>query len=153
MQTIKRCFSFMFAIICSIYIISGCSHENKEVARLPNPGDLAVTHSMKGWELYSLPQGNTWKFSFLIGTNRLKSLSEVTSSNSAVVLIRVTGVDSAKMVLDKFPQGESITLIGQDLLQNVWQGQYGNLQLPPQAVIDQLKSFAMQKGLTVTVAN
>jgi hypothetical protein len=89
----------------------------------------------------------------LIGTNRLKSLSEVTSSNSAEVLIRVTGIDSAKMVLNKFPQGESITLIGQGWLNNVWQGQYGNLQLPPQAIIDQLQAVASQKGLTFTVAN
>jgi hypothetical protein len=57
------------------------------------------------------------------------------------------------MVLNKFPQGEAITLIGQGWLQNAWQGQYGNLQLPPQTIIAQLKSFATQKSLTFAVAN
>lgn len=128
-------------------------HNNNELAQIPNLASLTVIPSMKGWELYSWSEGNTWKFSFLTSTNRLKSLSEVTSSNGQEVLIRVTGVDSAKMVLNKFPQREAITLIGQGWLQNAWQGQYGNLQLPPQTIIDQLKLFATQKSLTFTVAN
>lgn len=148
----KHYFSLML-IVCSMQLITGCSHENKELAQIPNIANLTVTHSMKGWELYSWPEANTWKFSFLMGTNRLKSLSEVTSSSGTEVLIRVTGVDSVKMVLNKFPQGETILLIGQGWLQNIWQGQYGNLQLPPQNIIDQLNSFATQKSLTFSVAN
>ena len=108
---------------------------------------------MKGWELYSWPEGNNWKFSFLTGTNRTKTLSEVTSSNGPDNLIRVTGVDSAKMVLNKFPAGESIMLIGEGWLQNAWGGQYGNLRLPPQTSINELKSFSQQKQLTFSVAN
>ena len=139
--------SLMLTILCA-----GCSHSNKELTQIPDLASLTVTPSMKGWELYSWPEANTWRFSFLTGTNRLKSLSEVTSSNGPEVLIRVAGIDSARMVLNKFPQGESIMLIGQGWLQTVWQGQYGNLQLPPQTIIDQLNSFATQKSLTFTVA-
>jgi hypothetical protein len=36
--------------------------------------------SMKGYELYSWQDGNTWKFSLLTGTNREKSLDEETLS-------------------------------------------------------------------------
>ena len=143
----------MLTVLSSIYITAGCSHSNKGLDQVQNLANLTVTPSMKGWELYSWPEANTWRFSFLTGTNRLKSLAEVTSSNGTGVLIRVTGVDSAKMVLNKFPPGEAITLIGQGWLQQVWQGQYGNLRLPPQAIIDQLHSFATLKSLTFTVAN
>ncbi len=147
----KLCFSLMAMVLCSIYIVAGCSHNNNGLAPISNLENLAVTHSMKGWELYSWPEGNSWKFSFLMGTNRVKSLSEVTSSNNTEVLIQVTGVDSAKMVLNKFPQGEAVTILGQGWLQRAWQGQYGNLQLPPQTIINQLNSFAVQKSLTLTV--
>ena len=148
----KRDFRLIVTVIWSICIV-GCAHDNNELAQVPDLANLTVHPSMKGWELYSWPEGNTWKFSFLIGTNRLKTLPEVTSSNGTEVLIRVKGVDSAKIVLNKFPEGESITLIGQGWLQQVWQAQYGNLQLPPQTMIDQLRSFANQKNLSFTVAN
>ena len=149
----KRSLSLVLTVFCTMYLVGGCSHKNSELSQIPDLANLTVTHSMKGWELYTWPEGNTWKFSFLIGTNRIKSLSEVISSNSAEVLIRVTGVDSVKMVLNKFPQGEVIMLIGQGWLQNTWQGQYGNLQLPPQNIIDQINSFATQKSVMFSVAN
>jgi hypothetical protein len=149
----KLCFSLIISVLCSTAFIAGCSKDNNELAEVAPLDNLTATPSMKGWELYSWPEGNSWKFSFLVGTNRLKTLLEVTSSNGAEVLIRVTGVDSAKMVLNKFPSGEDIMLIGQGWLQTVWRGQYGNLQLPPQAVIDELKSFSTQKNITFTVAN
>jgi hypothetical protein len=68
----------------------------------------------------------------------------------------VTGVDSVKMVLNRFPKGETISLINQAWLKNAWgsQGQsYDNLQSPPQAVVDELKLFTAQKGLTLYASN
>ena len=72
-------------------------------------------------------------------TNRTKTFSEVTFLNGSANLVRVTGVDSAKMVFNKFPAGEDIMLIGQGWLQNAWGGQYGDLRLPPQSLINELK--------------
>lgn len=144
---------FSAVLLCSVFLIAGCSEKKKDVLAIPNLDNLTVTPSMKGWELYSWPDGNTWNFSFLIGTNRLKSLPEVTGATGPEALIRVTGVDSAKMVLNKFPAGESVMLVGQGWLQNAWRGQYGNLQLPPQSMIDELKAFAAQHNVVLTVAN
>ena len=149
----KIYFPLVFTLASCVFLAVGCSQKDNDLDIVPELSNLTVTPSMKGWELYSWPEGNTWKFSFLIGTNRVKTLSEVTSSNGVVNLIKVTGVDSAKMVLNKFPAGEDIILIGQGWLQNVWGGQYGNLRLPPQTVIDELKSFSQQKQLTFTIAN
>jgi hypothetical protein len=149
----KMNFLSILMLVCGMFLLAACFRKEKEAAPVSNLDNLTVTPSMKGWELYSWPEGNTWKFSFLIGTNRIKSLSEVTSANGAVNLIRVTGVDSAKMVLNKFPEGEAITLIGQGWLQNAWGGQYGSLQLPPHSIIDELKSFSTQKKLTLSITN
>ena len=149
----KNYFPQIFSIVSCIFLAVGCSEKDNGLDTVPELSDLTVTHSMKGWELYSWPEGNTWKFSFLIGTNRTKTLSEVTASSGPVNLIKVTGVDSAKMVLNRFPAGEDIIFIGQGWLQNAWGGQYGDLRLPPQTMIDELKSFSQQKQLTFTVAN
>lgn len=145
--------SVPIAILCFVFLIAGCSEKQKEVVAVSNLDNLTVTPSMKGWELYSWPESNTWRFSFFIGTNRLKSLSEVTGSTGPEALIRVTGLDSAKMVLRRFPAGENIMLIGQGWLQNAWRAEYGNLQLPPQSVIDELKTLSSQRNLVLTVAN
>ncbi|MBA3675669.1 MAG: hypothetical protein H0W75_12075 [Chitinophagaceae bacterium] len=142
----------IFTFLCSAFLFAACSHPKKP-ATTTGFDNLIVTHSMKGWELYSWPEGNIWKFSFLKGTNRLKTYSEVTSPGGTGKLVTVSGVDSANMVLDKFPAAENILLIGQGWLQNTWRGQYGNLQLPPQSAIDELRSFSARKGLTFTVAN
>src|ERR1044072_3327214 len=106
----KIYFNLLLAVLCTSFIVAGCSHDYSAPSQSPDLFKLNVTHSMKGWELYSWPEGNTWKFSFLMGTDRLKSFLEVTSSNGTGALIRVAGVDSAKMVLNQFPQGEAITL-------------------------------------------
>lgn len=148
----KHYFLPVFTLICGVCFITSCSRKQGDLNLVPDL-DLTVNHSMKGWEVYSWPEGNTWKFAFLEGTNRIKTYSEVTLENGALNLVRVTGVDSAKMVLNKFPQGEYVTLISQGWLQRSWQSGYGNLQLPPQDIIIQIKSFSTQKKLTFEVAN
>ena len=149
----KFYYALLLTVIISIYVLAGCSRNKGDSGQIEDLPDLVVTPAMKGWELYTWPEANTWKFSFLVGTNRLKSLTEVKSSNGETVLIRVSGVDSAKMVLNKFPKGEAIMLIGQDWLRNAWQGQHGDLQLPPQTIIDELSTFAARKNVEITVAN
>jgi hypothetical protein len=113
---------------------------------------LVVSHSMKGWELYSWPVNNTWEFSILAGTNRIKSLEEVTSDKpSGDRLIRVSGIDSLELVLDKFPENEYITWIGANWLRQCWKGDYGNLQLPPHDYIDDITQYCIQKKLVLLV--
>ena len=97
---------------------------------------------MKGWELYSWPNGNDWNYSILTGTNRLKTYNEVIE-NKIIVL----GIDSLKMLLDKFPKKEEIFWVGEELLKRIWGTYYGNLSLPDSGVTDEIKDYCTQKEL------
>jgi hypothetical protein len=61
-------------------------------------------NSMKGYELYSWQSDGKWFFSLLIGTNRMKTIEEIT--NPAV---RLDGVDALKEQLVKLPSGEFVS--------------------------------------------
>jgi hypothetical protein len=142
--------------LCVLLVAASCSYKEKENQQVSKNylDTLQVTHSMKGWELYSWPEGSSWCYSVLRGTNRVKTLYEVTSSiPSAEKLIQVTGSDSLKLLLDKFPENEIITWIGKTWLQQCWRENYGNLQLPPQDIIDDLTKYCIQKKLTLQMTN
>lgn len=100
----------------------------------------SFAHLMKGWELYSWPHENDWKYSILPGTNRVKSYNEVIANNTTVV-----GKEALKLLLDKFPKKEYISWIGQ------LQDDEGNLSLPDQSTIDEIKNYASQKELDLNV--
>ncbi|MBC8005545.1 MAG: hypothetical protein H7X84_08715, partial [Verrucomicrobia bacterium] len=99
-------------------------------------------HLMKGWELYSWANGDDWNYSILPGTNRVKSYKEVIANKTTVV-----GKDSLKLLLDKFPTNEYISWIVRV------QGDGGNLALPDQATMDEIKNYAAQKELKLTIVN
>lgn len=120
-----------------------------------NPGNLIVTllinknskldtitfaPSMKGWELYSWASGNDFKYSILMGTNRNKTYNEVITNE-----IAVTGKDSLKMLLDKFPAKEEIFWKGQGT------GEWENLSFPDQKTVGEIKNYCLQKELNLHV--
>lgn len=108
-----------------------------------NNGESAsFAHLMKGYELYSWAKGDDWSYSILPGTNRIKSYKEVIANKTTVV-----GKDSLKLLLDKFPTNEYISWIGRV------QGDGGNLALPDQNTIDEIKNYASQKELDFHVVN
>jgi len=61
-------------------------------------------HSMKGYELYSWQSDGNWFFSLLIGTNRMKTIEEITDP-----VMRLEGVDALKVQLEKLPVGEFVS--------------------------------------------
>jgi len=113
-----------------------------------NPDTISFEHSMKGWELYSWPNGDDWNYSILPGTNRTKSYVEVTG-NRIVVL----GRDSLKMLLDKIPEGESIFWIGQGWLARCWGGDFGDLALPDSRTLSEIKTYCAQKNLELFISD
>jgi hypothetical protein len=139
-------------LISGLLTMTSCSKDdnNRDTGRIDT---LTVNHSMKGYELYSWNADNQWHFSFLKGTNRLKSYEEVTLGNpQEAMLIQVTGTEDLKRVLDRFPDNELITWLGSQWLQSAWGGNYGNLQLPPQQVIDEIYQYCIQRNLQLQVA-
>jgi hypothetical protein len=87
----------------------------KDAGKLVN--EITVTmmdelpHSLKGYELYSWQEGETWHFRLITGTNRTKTLEEIISADDTAddwISIHVTGIDALKVVLSKLPEGESV---------------------------------------------
>ena len=87
--------------------------------------------SMKGYELYSWQDGNTWRFSLLTGTNREKSLDEIKSAD--VVLSDVEALEAA---LQQMPAGQYITWSSKE-----------TLSFPPQEIIEQVEKACEEQGL------
>lgn len=102
---------------------------------------ISFTHSMKGWELYTWSNGNDWKYSILMGTNREKTYDEVITNKIAVI-----GKDSLKMLLNKFPAKEEIFWIGKRSGDG-----WDNLSLPDQSTIDEIMNYASLKELVLHV--
>jgi hypothetical protein len=107
---------------------------------------ISFEQAMKGWELYSWPNGNDWNYSILPGTNRIKSYTEVTTNR-----IVVMGKDSLKMLLNKMPEGEHIFWIGQKWLARCWGGDFGDLCLPDSRTISEIQAYCDQKNLALEV--
>jgi hypothetical protein len=146
----------LIASFSLLLLYSACKKYLKEdkPTLMSSVDTLNVPHQMKGYEIYSWPEGNEWYFSIMVCTNRIKTYSEVISTNpSGVHLITVARIDTLKLVLAKFPENEYITLIGQGWLQSCWGGNYGNLQLPPQNYIDQIAQFCAEKKLILQVTD
>ncbi len=140
----------------SLFLLINCTKDNKEnnIAKKSFIDTLTVTHSIKGWEIYSWPSGNDRSYSILIGTNSINTYEQVTSNTpTAAHLITITGTDSLKLVLERFPESEYITLIGKTWLQNSWGGNFGNFSLPPQNQIDDISLFCTQKKLILQVTD
>jgi hypothetical protein len=112
-----------------------------------NLNESTFPHSMKGWELYSWSNGSEWHYSILVGTNRMKTCDEV-MTNEAIV----TGIGSLKTALAKFPYGEYIMWMDW-WLEDCWDYDLGNLSLPSQGIVDEIKQYCTEHGLTLNVAD
>jgi hypothetical protein len=140
----------------NLLLFVACTKDSKEEKSATKSflDTLEVPHEMKGYEIYSWTEGNDWYFSVMTGTNRTKTYEEVISNNTAVLhLITVTDIDTLKLVLEKFPENEYITLIGEGWLQRCWGSNYGNLQLPPQNYIEDIIRICIQKKLNLQVTD
>ena len=71
----NRIWAFL-AVLLFGSLLAGCGAAS-------TPPATPFGESMKGYELYSWQEGNTWKFSLLVGTNREKSLDEIKAKTEA----------------------------------------------------------------------
>ena len=112
-----------------------------------------LPHSMKGYELYSWSEDGQWHFTLITGTNRIKTIEEITSkedfiSETGWVKIQVVGADAIKDVLSRLPEGESVFWCD-DL--RIGQSTEMDLQLPPEQIADAIEEYAKQCGLDFVV--
>jgi len=139
----------LFIILLSFcfLLLFKCSKENPEIIPTQNM-TINIEHSASGWELYSWKIEDHWKYSILIGTNRVKTYDEVTTSK-----IMVTGEEKLKEILKLFPEGEHFTWIGQGWLERCWQSDYKNLVLPPEIILEDIKQFCNEMKLILYVTD
>ena len=140
----------VICIVSSVCFVN-CSKDKSQVTssiKLLNPDSVSFEHSMKGWELYSWPNGNNWTYSILEGTNRCKTLEQVTGN-----YIIVTGNDSLKILLDKFPLHEEIFWIGEEWLDRIWNNNTSNLTLPDINTLNEIRDYCTQKQLVLSITN
>jgi len=121
--------TLLFAILLG-GLLSGCR-------TTVQPTATPLAESMKGYELYSWQEGDQWKFSLLIGTNREKTLDEIKAAD--VVL---TGLDALTSTLEKIPAGQYITWSSRE-----------TLSFPPEEVRNQVEKVCKDRGLILNIAS
>jgi hypothetical protein len=109
--------------------------------------------SFKGYELYSWQEDSQWHFTLITGTNRTKTMAEITSqedyiSETGWVKIHVVGVDAIKEVLSRLPQNEPVCWCDE---LHIGQTMDTDLKLPPAEITDVIKKYALQCGLDFAV--
>ncbi len=139
----------------NVVVMKSLEQAGKLINRLSVNEVDKLPHSLKGYELYSWEEDNQWHFTLITGTNRTKTMEEITSkadfvSESGWVNIQVVGANAIKDVLSRIPKGESVAWcdelhIGQLTETDV------DLQLPPEQIIDAIKEYAEQCALDFAV--
>ena len=143
--------SIMLLLVTTLLTLvsSGCA----DVQALPPEG---LPQSMKGYELYSWRSGKDWRFTLITGSNRLKTLAEVTSRANIVednwIKVTVAGTSGLKAILDRIPAGAFI----------VWRGEPGlpsrplvpraRLELPPRQLVEEIQSHCSKLGIQLEVS-
>lgn len=86
-------------------LIAGCVEETPRVTKCAGETPPRASEpAFKGMELYSWkPAGADWHFSLLLGTNRLKEMSEITAPGNTF-----TGIEELKPRLSRLAAGESV---------------------------------------------
>jgi len=131
-------------------LLAGCS-STEPTTQSPLP------RSMKGYELYSWEDAGQWRFTLITGTNRNKTLEEITTGESIEsedgwVNIRVVGVEAIKSVLSRVPAGEWVYWAGGWFV-NPPEPATIQLILPPEDIVNEIEAYAEQLGLDFSVAD
>jgi len=117
----------MWFILLVETLLAGCG-------ALSQPTATPFPESMKGYELYSWKDGDQWKFSLLVGTNREKTLEEIKSAD-----IVLSGVDELTSTLQKIPAGQYVTWSTRE-----------TLFFPPEDILKQVEQTCKDEGLILS---
>jgi hypothetical protein len=112
-----------------------------------------LPRSMKGYELYSWEQDGEWHFTLITGTNRNKTVEEVTSTTPSgsvdgLVHIHVVGQEAIKDVLSRVPPSEFVIWLAELREESPQPGPI--IRLPPDPIVVDIREHAVRSGLTLT---
>lgn len=156
-KRLNRAASILFGLLSvAAFSLSSCALQQQSQAA-PTAWDTALPHSAKGYELYSWPaqEGQGWQYALITGTNRLKTYEEIVSAQddaveSGWVRFSASGVEELKALLSRLPDGESVTWLGGDWLEQMGVPR-GNIRLPDKRVIDEIERHCRQVGVELSV--
>lgn len=141
-----------FVALLAIVILAACMHMpiDKDAPTVDHTPPAPLPHSLKGYELWSWQAEGEWHFTLITGTNRLKTVEEITTGEDVIdpegwVRISVTGVDALKKTLARLPTGEQIFWVGG------WYLFFDRLSLPPQETIAEVQEHCQEAGLILSV--
>lgn len=152
MTNMKIRILYILLITLVISVMAACNNGTNAPSEAMR---VRLPHSMKGYELYSWQEKDQWHFTLITGTNRIKTLEEITSGGDNVTQgewakMHVLGVDELKTVLGRLPKNEEILWMN-----DLWSGQAGKdgdkIILPPGQIIDVVKERCGQCGLDLHV--
>jgi len=112
---------------------------------------------MKGYELYSWQAGDDWHFALLTGTNRNKTVAEITSpeetpASDGWVNVRVVGVEALKALLGQLPAEEQVFWLGVGWLGES-EEQSVSFALPGEEVVESVREYCVQIGVALSVSH
>lgn len=141
-------------ILISVTAFIAVAYSTVSPAQSPNQTPIALPplpRSMKGYELYSWQSDGRWRFALMTGTNRLKSVAEITTGADRVdnwVKLSADSVEAIKQHLRRLPQDESVFWIGRQARER-FRISAGPIDLPPTAIIDEIKAYCNQLGINL----
>ncbi len=134
-------------------IMQSLEQSGKLINKVTNSEADRLQHSFKGYELYSWEEDARWHFTLIMGTNRTKTVEEITSkedhiSGDGLVKIHVVGEDAIKSVLSRLPEGESVFWCDE---LHIGETTGPDFRLPPEHITDEIEEHARQIGLDFAV--
>ena len=113
-------------------------HEARAPTSPANPIPLPTfSRRMKGYELYSWQEDGTWRFAFLVGTNRVKTYQEITEAPD-----RVEGIDALLEQIGRLPQGEQVSWLADRV---------PGMSLPPQHILQDVNVLCSHLGIQLEI--
>ena len=138
--------------ILLLLLLSGCTGEDPlPPVSLPD----SLPQSMKEYELYSWKSGRAWRFTLSTGTNRLKTLAEITSPESMIgddwVKVTVEGVPDLEAVLGRLPSGTQLSWHGARYPGVDSSTSEVDLQIPPERLVKEIRTYCVEAGVRLEV--
>ena len=142
MQKSERYIRLGLMLILAAFSMFGC--HGGSVITNASPGVVAVPTrdqaAFKGMELYSWQdQTGEWQYSILMGTNRIKSISEIQENPM--------NIGQVKAAISRMAVGESLFWLNR--ASNAFTEKSFELVYPPGEVIEELKGYAADHQVTL----
>lgn len=134
-------------------VMESLDQAGKLINRLLPLGIAKLPRSFKGYELYSWQEDDQWHFTLITGTNRTKTMEEITSGENLIsdtgwVRIHVVGEETIKAVLSRLYGGESVYWCDELHIEGATEP---DLELPPEDAANSIKEHAEQCGLDFAI--